>query len=55
MKPGLHCRGIAEAYYGELDPRIKKRVKECLSKELWQITEQFRSYLEQRHAHTTGL
>lgn len=33
--------GIAEAYYGPVDQRILKKVKECLTEDLWQITEQF--------------
>lgn len=33
--------GIAEAYYGPVAPRILKKVKECLTGDLWQITEQF--------------
>lgn len=33
--------GIAEAYYGPLVPGIIKKVQECLTEELWQLTEQF--------------
>ncbi len=33
--------GIAEAYYGPVSQRILKKVKECLTEDLWQITEQF--------------
>lgn len=33
--------GIAEAYYGPVAPPILKKVKACLTEELWQITEQF--------------
>ncbi|MCP4117362.1 MAG: ADP-ribosylglycohydrolase family protein [Desulfobacteraceae bacterium] len=33
--------GIAEAYYGPVAPHILKKVKESLTEELWQITEQF--------------
>lgn len=47
--------GIAGAYYGELDHHIQNKVKECLTEELWQITERFGRYLEQRHAHHTRL
>jgi hypothetical protein len=33
--------GIAEAYYGPVDPNILDKVKTCLTEELWQITRQF--------------
>ena len=33
--------GIAEAYYGPVAPRIRNKLKECLTEDLWQITEQF--------------
>ena len=33
--------GIAEAYYGPVDPCIRDRVQERLTTELWQITKQF--------------
>lgn len=33
--------GIAEAYYGPLTADIVKKVRECLTGDLWQVTEQF--------------
>ncbi len=33
--------GIAEAYYGPVAPRILNKVQECLTEDLWRITEQF--------------
>jgi len=33
--------GIAEAYYGPVASRIRNKVQECLTEDLWQITEQF--------------
>lgn len=33
--------GIAEAYYGPVSTHILKKVKECLTEDLWLITEQF--------------
>ena len=33
--------GIAEAYYGPPAPAIVSKVQECLTEELWDITEQF--------------
>jgi ADP-ribosylglycohydrolase len=33
--------GIAEAYYGPVSPRIRNKVQECLTEDLWQITAQF--------------
>jgi len=33
--------GIAEAYYGPVGPLILSKVQECLTGDLWQITEQF--------------
>lgn len=33
--------GIAEAYYGPVGPVFRDKVKECLTDELWHITEQF--------------
>ncbi len=33
--------GIAEAYYGPVAQPILKKVKTCLTEDLWQITEQF--------------
>lgn len=33
--------GIAQAYYGDPDPRIRNKVKACLTGDLWQVTEQF--------------
>ena len=33
--------GIAEAYYGPVSPLIRDKVRECLTEDLWQITEQF--------------
>ena len=33
--------GIAEAYYGPVASHILEKVKDCLTDDLWQITEQF--------------
>ncbi len=33
--------GIAEAFYGDIPDYIQEKVRECLSPELWQITEAF--------------
>jgi len=33
--------GIAEAFYGNVTEQIRTRVKECLTPELWEITERF--------------
>lgn len=33
--------GIAEAYYGPVAPSILNKVQECLTEDLWQITEEF--------------
>lgn len=33
--------GIAEAYYGPIASHLLNKVKECLTADLWQITEQF--------------
>jgi ADP-ribosylglycohydrolase len=41
--------GIAEAYYGAVAPFIIQKVKECLTEELWTITESFcRKYATER-------
>ena len=33
--------GIAEAFYGEIPPHIRRKVKKLLPSDLWQITESF--------------
>ena len=33
--------GIAEAFYGDIPKHIRKKVNECLTPELWQVTEAF--------------
>jgi ADP-ribosylglycohydrolase len=38
---GCITGGIAEAYYGSVPSHIKKKVKEHLTSELWDITERF--------------
>lgn len=38
--------GIAEAYYGPVAPHISNKVRECLTEDLWQITERFRRQYE---------
>ena len=41
--------GIAEAYYGIISSPILEKVKECLTVELWMITEQFyRTYVKEK-------
>ena len=38
---GCITGGIAEAYYGPVAPCILDKVQECLTGDLWQITDQF--------------
>lgn len=33
--------GIGEAFYGDIPDYTQEKVRECLSSELWQITEGF--------------
>lgn len=41
--------GIAEAFYGFVDPQIVVKVKSVLPEELWLISERFRSFLSKGH------
>ena len=48
--------GIAEAYYGPVAPRIRNKVQECLTEDLWQTTDQFcRRYGIQKSSHRVNL
>jgi ADP-ribosylglycohydrolase len=40
--------GIAEAFYGFVDPQIVVNVKSILPEELWSISEQFYNHLSKR-------